>query len=122
MALELDGKIIKVLPEQTGEGRNGPWTKKEFVIETLGEFPKKVCFETWNEKVDVVKTLKEHDRVKVSFGIESREYNDKWYTNIRAWRIDKLVTNGAQTPPPENVPEPQEPKLPEDKEQDDLPF
>ena len=129
MALELDGKVVRVLPEMSGEGQNGTWKKQQFVVETLGEYPKRICFQAWSEKTELVKALKEHDRVKVSFRLESREFNEKWYTDATAWRIDKLVANGANVSQPEQ-PQNQdtetkideEPALPENKEEDDLPF
>jgi hypothetical protein len=94
MALELTGKLIQVMPEQSGTGKAGPWTKQEFVIETLDQYPRKVCFNFWNEKAGVLKTLQEGDLVKVSFNAESRDYNGRWYTDLKAW---KLETQGKST-------------------------
>ena len=127
MALEVDGKVAKVLSMQTGESQNGTWKKQQFVVETLGEYPKKICFQVWGDKTEIVNNLKDGDRVKVSFGLESREYNEKWYTDARAWKIEKLVANNQQTPPPATGQQPvtneTEPPLPEEKEEaDDLPF
>ena len=89
MALELVGKLIKVLPEVTGQGKNGPWNKQEFVIETLdGQYPKKVCLTAWGEKANDLKQFADGDTLKATFSAESREYNDRWYTELRAFRID----------------------------------
>ena len=125
MALEIDGKVVRVLAVQSGESQNGTWKKQQFVVETLGEYPKKICFQTWGDKTEIVSNLQEGDRLKVSFRLESREYNEKWYTDAVAWRIDKLVTNNTQAQAPtqqaENVTN-TEPPLPEEKEADDLPF
>lgn len=95
MALEIEGKVYKVLPEQSGEGRNGTWVKQDFVIETMGEFPKKICFSTWGERTQAVKTLQINQLVRVSFRPESREYNEKWYTDLRAWRVEPLSMGGT---------------------------
>ncbi|MCS6916154.1 MAG: DUF3127 domain-containing protein [Chitinophagales bacterium] len=88
MALEVTGKVVAVLPRQEGESVNGRWAKQPFVIETLNSpYPKKICFQTWNERTDEVSRLKEGMLVTVSFDLESREYNGRWYTDARAWRI-----------------------------------
>jgi hypothetical protein len=88
MALEISGKLIKILNPQTGTGKNGPWQKQEFVIETPDQFPKKVCISAWGEKADDLKKFSPGDNLKISLNLESREYNEKWYTEARAWRIE----------------------------------
>ena len=57
MSLEISGKLVKKMPEQTGEGRNGTWKKREFVIETEGQYPQKICIATWGDKVELVDKL-----------------------------------------------------------------
>lgn len=88
MALEISGKIIKFLSEQTGTGKNGAWKKQEFILETVEQFPKKVCISAWGDKVDALQSYSAGDDVKVSFNIESREYNERWYTDVRVWKIE----------------------------------
>ena len=95
MAHELVGKLIKVLPEVTGQGKNGPWSKQEFVIETLdSQYPKKVCMTAWGEKVNDLKQFASGDTLKATFSAESREYNERWYTELRAFRIDVAEDEG----------------------------
>jgi hypothetical protein len=88
MALEIAGKIIHVLPEQSGTGKNGPWSKQDFIIETQEQYPRKVCFAAWGDKVQVLKSLKAGAVVSVSFNAESREFNGKWYTDLKVWKIE----------------------------------
>lgn len=88
MALELTGKLVKVLPEQTGQGKNGTWTKQQFVIETIDQFPKQVCLMAWGDKTGDLAQFTPGDTLRVAISIESREYNDRWYTDVRAWRIE----------------------------------
>ncbi|MFD2571904.1 DUF3127 domain-containing protein [Spirosoma soli] len=96
MALELVGKLIKVLPEVTGQGKNGPWNKQEFVIETLdSQYPKKVCMTAWGEKANDLKQFADGDTLKATFSAESREYNDRWYTELRAFRIELAEGDGS---------------------------
>jgi len=59
MALELSGKIIQLLAEQTGTGKNGQWLRQDFIIETQEQYPRKVCFSAWGDKVSLLKTLKD---------------------------------------------------------------
>ena len=89
MALELVGKLIKVLPEVSGQSQKGPWSKQEFVIETLdASYPKKVCLTAWGDKVADLKQFATGDTLKATFSAESREYNERWYTELRAFRIE----------------------------------
>lgn len=85
--MEITGRLILILNLQTGEGKNGVWKKQDFVIETNDQYPKKLCISAWGDKVDELNRLKKGDLIKVFFDIQSREYNGKWYTDIRAWRI-----------------------------------
>lgn len=118
MALEMSGKVLQVLPEQTGTGRNGQWIKQEFVIETQEQFPRKVCFSAWGDKASAVKNLKPGTVINVSFNAESREFNGRWYTDLRAWKIDQAQASA----PADHSPEMLEPLSPGESEPDDLPF
>ena len=98
MALELVGKLVKILPEVTGQGKNGPWSKQDFVIETLdSQYPKKVCMTAWGEKVNDLKQFADGDTLKATFSAESREYNGRWYTELRAFRIELAEGDGGMT-------------------------
>lgn len=119
MALEITGKVTNVLPEVTGEGKNGTWMKRDFVIEYGDEYPKKVCFSTWGDKSTIVGTLAIGQEVTVSFRPESREYNDRWYQDLRAWKIEKQ--GGTQQPPQKTKATPPIAPTVED-ENEDLPF
>jgi hypothetical protein len=94
MALELSGKVIQILSEQSGTGKNGQWSKQDFIIETEEQYPRKVCFSAWGEKVAMIKSLKTGALVKVSFNVDSREFNGKWYTDLRLWKIETAESAG----------------------------
>ncbi len=99
MALELVGKLIKVLPEVSGQSQKGPWSKQEFVIETLdASYPKKICLTAWGDKVADLKQFADGDTLKATFSAESREYNDRWYTELRAFRIELAEGDGGTAP------------------------
>ena len=91
--MELIGKIIQILPLQEGVSKAGnPWKKQEYILETLGtQYPRKVCFNLFGDNVDKFPMQVGQD-VKVSIDIESREFNGRWYTDVRAWN----VLNGVQ--------------------------
>lgn len=96
MALEITGKLSQFLPEVSGTGKSGTtWTKRDFVIETTDSFPKKICLSAWGDKTAELTGVGVGETIKVSFDVASREYNGKWYTDLRAWKIEKL---GASTP------------------------
>lgn len=87
--MEIEGRLEIKLAVQSGRSAKGDWAKQEFVIEYQeGNFPTKACFSVWG--ADKVKDLERYnvgDQIKVAFNISSREFNGKWYTDLRAWRI-----------------------------------
>lgn len=90
--MELTGKITKTLALQSGQGKNGTWKKQEYVIEYGDQYPKLVCFNLWGDKIDQY-ALKDGETVTVHFDVESREYNGRYYTDVKAWRIDRNGSN-----------------------------
>ena len=97
MALELEGRIARKLNVQTGTSARGAWSKQEFVFEYQeGNFPTQICMNVWGEdKVRELDKYSEGDRVKISFNLSSREYNGRWYTDVRAWRIEPAGQHSA---------------------------
>ena len=88
--MEVVGKIIQVVPAQEGGGRNGnPWKVQPYVLETLDQYPRKVHFEVFGEDRIKQNPCDLDQLVTVSFDIESREFNGRWYTSIRAWKIQQ---------------------------------
>lgn len=89
MSMEVKGRIEQILPVQSGVSKAGKdWSKQEFVIETEEQFPKKVCFTLFGDKLSLLNGIKVGDQVDVAFNLESREFSGKWYHNINAWRIN----------------------------------
>lgn len=87
--MEIRGKIILVQPLQTGEGKNGVWKKQDYVVEydLQSQYPRKMMFNLWGDKIDQF-NIQEGQAVKVSFDIDCREYNGRWYNDIRAWKVE----------------------------------
>ncbi|MEN6568775.1 MAG: DUF3127 domain-containing protein [Rikenellaceae bacterium] len=131
MAIEITGKLIKKLPLQSGSSPRGEWKKQEFIIETQENYPKKICMSVWGDDgVSDIERHSEGDLLKLSVNIESREYNQRWYTDVRAWRIEKLSGENTDNSPHYNS-QPERQKSSQvsnsenydsDTEIDDLPF
>lgn len=98
--MEISVKIIQVLPMQEGVGRNGnPWKSQSYVGETQEQYPHKVCFEVFGEDRITNNPCSVDEVVTVSFDIESREFNGRWYTSIRAWKIQHGDATSQQPAP-----------------------
>lgn len=116
--MEIKAKIIQILPLQTGEGKNGKWRKQDIIVETEGQIPRKICVSIWGDKINE-SILKTGNFLNIAFDVESREYNGRWYTDVKAWRTELV---GASTPASSDnsmPPIPPEEELPGDM---DLPF
>ncbi len=106
MDLKIAGTVTEILPEQSGEGRNGPWRKREFILETEGNYPKQICVAQWGDNIDK-SNLQVGARITAHIDIQSREFNGRWYTDVKAWRVEQEQGEGG--PPPtagEPIPEP----------------
>ena len=130
--MEVVGKIILKLPLQSGVSQAGNnWKKQEYVLETEDSYPKKVHFDFFGDKADQF-PLNVGDRIRLSFDIESREYNGRWYTSIRGWKAEAAAAaaaaEGAQQGPavaaaaPAGAPVPPPPAFNTPEASDDLPF
>jgi hypothetical protein len=94
--MNIKAKLVQLLPLQTGMGKNGQWRKQDIIVETTGQYPKKICISIWGDKINE-KQLLIGNQLDIDFELESREFNGKWYTDIRAWKIvsseDKIVSS-----------------------------
>jgi len=123
--MEINGKIIEVLEEKSGQSAKGGWRKQEYIIETQDQYPKKICFMVWGDKIDDF-GIKQNQELEVSIDIESREYNGRWYTDVKAWKVAQkgASTSNSSEPSGNAAPPPTEEPLGLDEESsvDDLPF
>ena len=117
--MEINGKIIERLPEKSGESANGTWRKQEYILETNNQYPKKVCIMAWGDKIDQF-AIKLGENLVVSVDLESREYNGRWYTDVKAWKVARDGTQGhSQAHPQTNMDETPDFGVPSD---DEIPF
>ncbi|MCF0201421.1 MAG: DUF3127 domain-containing protein [Bacteroidales bacterium] len=104
--MELIGKVVRLGNLASGTSARGPWSKQELIIETDEQFPKQVCVVCWSSLVDEAKNLAPGQMVKIQISLESREFNGKWYTDVRAWRFDPV---GAAAPAQQPMAAPAQP-------------
>lgn len=88
--MDFELTVNTVLPQVTGTSARGEWKKQEVVFDLPGEFNRKLCVGFWNDRAPEAAALRPGDRVALSVNVESREYNGRWYTEVRAWRMTRL--------------------------------
>ncbi len=130
--MEIIGKVVQLGTLTEGASARGPWKKQELIIETTEQYPKKVCLICWNERVNEANGYFVGQTIKAQISIESREFNGKWYTDVRAIRleVDQPVAQPVAQQPmnPMQPQTPQQPLPPMNEDYfasdngDDLPF
>ena len=120
--LKITGKVTQILEEQSGESQNGPWRKQDFILETEGQYSRPVCITQWGDNIEKF-GIQEGEVLTAHIDLQSREYNGRWYTDVKAWRIDR-DTQVPSGPPPQDGPDFGEPSFgsPAEDVDDDLPF
>lgn len=114
--MQLSAKLVQLLPLQTGTGKNGQWKKQDIIVETESQYPKKICVSVWGDKIDSSQ-LQPGTLLKIDFDVESREYNGRWYTDIKAWKIETASAASVA-----NVDSPAKMSPDAASKDDDLPF
>lgn len=133
--MELTGKIIAVLPANSGvSARTGnPWMSQEYVIEVPGQYPRKCVFRLFGEDRIKQFNIQSGEELTVSFDIDAHEYNGRWFNEIRAYNVVRgqqtaaPVAGAASFPPAQETAAPAATPFPPAQEvagesQDDLPF
>lgn len=129
--MELQGKVIAVLPARSGVSARGEWKSQSFVIETHDSFPRKMVFDVFGEERLTRFNIQLGQEVNVSFDIDAHEYNGRWFNNIRAFDVRLVDPNTVSAAPtaqaapaapqqPANTPFPPQPE--QSNSDDDLPF
>ena len=123
-ALEIEGRIKQKLSRQSGQSARGAWEKQDFILEYQdGNYPADVMVTAFgSDKVADLDRYQVGDAVKVSFNLRAREYNGRWYNDVRLWKIAPAGQNAAQQPPVQQAPAPTLDDMPADIPENDLPF
>lgn len=98
--MEITGKIIAVLPKQSGTSQRtgSTWASQEYVIETHDQYPRKCCFRIFGEDKIANMNIQAGEELTVSFDINAREYNGRWYNDISAWKVDRVQAGATAAP------------------------
>jgi hypothetical protein len=129
MALEITGKIVQLLDLQSGTSIRGDWKKQDFILETEEQYPRKICISLWGDKIGDISGIQlGREIITVGITLESREFNGRWYTDVKGWRIQRnlgtkipgaVIEGTSQSAlPADSFTE----NPPKEEELDDLPF
>ena len=94
--MEIIGQVVRLGNLTEGTSARGPWRKQELIIETEEQYPRTVCLICWTNQIDEIQKFAPGQTIKAQIEISSREFNGKWYTDVRVWRFDPV---GATTAP-----------------------
>lgn len=109
-AIYIEGQITAILPETRGVGQRGEWVSQDFVLKTDDNYPKNICFTILGADKIKEANIKIGDVVSIGVNIESREFNGRWYTSIKAWSVKrKFEAQAAKQAPPAPTPQPSQP-------------
>ena len=122
--MEITGKIIAVLPERGGVSKTGnEWKMQEYVLETHEQYPRKMCFNVFGADKIAQFNIQAGDEFTVSFDINAREYNGRWYNDIRAWKVERGAAPAPVDTPIINAPKVEVADFSKsENDADDLPF
>lgn len=89
--MEIIGIIKKIYPIQEGVNKStgNPWKSMEFLLETEDRYPQSACFQLMNDNCTRF-DIKEGDKIKVQFDMKAREWENKAYNTLIAWKVDKI--------------------------------
>lgn len=96
--MEIQGKVVLLGKLTEGTSARGAWRKQELIIETIEQYPKQVCLVCWGDRVAEAQNFVIGQTIKAQISIESREFNGKWYTDVRPFRFDIDAPQQVQQP------------------------
>jgi len=96
MNMQITGIVHKILVMESGTSARGYWQKQQFIIKTKDSYPKEVCITAWGDKVDLVPTTLGKD-ITVNVNPSSKEYNNRWSTELGLWSVVGVSKSKAPT-------------------------
>ena len=105
--MEIIGKVVRLGNLTEGQSARGPWRKQELIIETEEQYPRTVCLICWTNQIDEIQKFAPGQTIKAQIDLSSREFNGKWYTDVRVWRFDPVgATTAPASAPAQPTPQP----------------
>ena len=102
--MEIVGKVVRLGTLTEGQSARGPWRKQDLIIETEEQYPRTVCLSCWTNQIEEIQHFAPGQTIKAQIDISSREFNGKWYTDVRVWRFEPLgATAPAAAPAPQQM-------------------
>ena len=98
--MEIIGKVVRLGNLTEGTSARGPWRKQELIIETEEQYPRTVCLICWTNQIDEIQKFAPRQTIKAQIDLSSREFNGKWYTDVRVWRFDPVGATAAPAAAP----------------------
>jgi len=98
--MEIIGKVVRLGALTEGTSARGPWRKQDLIIETEEQYPRTVCLTCWTNQIDEIQKFAPGQTIKAQIEISSREFNGKWYTDVRVWRFDPVGVAAAPAAAP----------------------
>ena len=98
--MEIIGKVVRLGNLTEGTSARGPWRKQDLIIETEEQYPRMVCLTCWTNQIDEIQKFAPGQTIKAQIEISSREFNGKWYTDVRVWRFDPVGATAAPAAAP----------------------
>ena len=93
--MEIIGKVVRLGALIEGTSARGPWRKQDLIIETEEQFPNTVCLTCWSNQIDEIQKFAPGQTIKAQIDLSSREFNGKWYTDVRVWRFEPVGVAAA---------------------------
>ena len=99
--MEIEGRIINVLQKQEGTSNKtgNHWASQEYVIETHEQYPRKCCFRVFGEDRITAMNIQIGEELRVSFDVDAREYQGRWYNTLTAWKVERIDPAAAAQGP-----------------------
>lgn len=128
--MELAGKVIAILEARSGVSKatGNPWKMQDYVIETNEQYPRRMVFNVFGEDKINQFNIQMGEEINVFFDVNAREYQGRWYNDLRAWKIERITEEATGQPEANQVSsavpggEPVPPSFVSSDPADDLPF
>lgn len=94
----MTGRVIAILPEKSGTSARGEWHSQSYVIETQEQYPKHLCFDVFGADKIAQFAIQAGEIITVSFDIDARQWQDRWFNQVRGWQVVRPGQQPTQQP------------------------